>query len=411
MADFHQNGVIATIHKLGSRPVEEIEAEIHAWSRRRPVSLLLPSLYSELSGPALPRIVEELAHVPYLDSIVVPIGRATRSEFEHAIAFFDRLPQPVKLLWLEGPGFLELIDDLRSAGLPTGEPGKGRACWLSLGYILAEGRAQTIALHDADILTYERELLARLVYPIVSPSIDYDFCKGFYARFGAKLYGRVTRLLMFPLLRALAIVFGSHPYLDYLSSFRYPLAGEFALDASLARVLRVPYHWGLEIGVLSEVFRNHSIRRICQSEVLHRYDHKHQEMSAEDSAAGLHRMAVDVSTHLLRTMAQVGIPLDEGRMHSLLAVFRRTAQDAVATYWADAAIDGLAFDRHEEEQAVDTFVAAIRAATAAYSADPVGPLNLPNWTRVSAARPKVYARLLELVRADGGALHERASDA
>lgn len=404
MSDFHQAGIIATIHRLRERPLEELDREILTWSEETPVGLLVPSLFSELQGPALPAIVKQLAEVPYLDTIVIPVGRASADEFEEAKRFFSVLPQRTVLLWIEGPRIQQLLEDFSSAGLPIGEPGKGRALWLALGYFLAENRCHTIALHDADILTYSRELVARLVYPLVSRQIDFDFCKGYYARVSDRLHGRVTRMLVFPLLRALEIVIGNHPYIRYLASFRYPLAGEFALDASLANVIRIPSNWGVEVGVLSEIYRNRSTRRICQAEILNSYDHKHQVVSENDPSAGLHRMAIDIVTHLLQTLSQTGISFDEGALRSLLTVYRRTAEDFVAIYFADATIDGLRYDRHSEEALLGVFIGAIRTAIERFRADPIGQPDLPNWIRVRAAIEDVGDRLVDIARSDGGIL-------
>lgn len=404
MSDFHQAGIIATIHRLCERPIEELDREILTWSEETPVGLLVPSLFSELQGPALPAIVKQLAEVPYLDTIVIPVGRASADEFEEAKRFFSVLPQRTVLLWVEGPRIQQLLEDFKSAGLPIGEPGKGRALWLALGYFLAENRCHTIALHDADILTYSRELVARLVYPLVSRQIDFDFCKGYYARVSDRLHGRVTRMLVFPLLRALEIVIGNHPYIRYLASFRYPLAGEFALDASLANVIRIPSNWGVEVGVLSEIYRNRSTRRICQAEILDSYDHKHQVVSESDPSAGLHRMAIDIVTHLLQTLSQTGISFDEGALRSLLTVYRRTAEDFVAIYFADATIDGLKYDRHSEEALLGVFIGAIRTAIDRFRMDPIGQPDLPNWIRVRAAIEDVGDRLVDIARSDGGIL-------
>ena len=60
MADFHQNGIITTLHRLGERPIDALEAELRRFGRRRPMSLVLPCLYSELEGDALPAIVDQL---------------------------------------------------------------------------------------------------------------------------------------------------------------------------------------------------------------------------------------------------------------------------------------------------------------------------------------------------------------
>ena len=48
MADFHQNGIVATLHKLGDRSLEDLEAELTGYAENSPMALVLPALYSEL---------------------------------------------------------------------------------------------------------------------------------------------------------------------------------------------------------------------------------------------------------------------------------------------------------------------------------------------------------------------------
>ena len=67
-------------------------------------------------------------------------------------------------------------------------------------------------------------------------------------------------------------------FLEYLDSFRYILAGEFALSLDLAQRLRIPADWGLEMGVLSEVHRNIALHRVAQVDIAKIYEHKHQEV-------------------------------------------------------------------------------------------------------------------------------------
>ena len=118
-------------------------------------------------------------------------------------------------------------------------PGKGRACWLAIGYVLAEERAAYIAFQDADVVNFSRAMLARLVLPAVEPTVDFDFVKAYYARVSDRLHGRVTRLLLTPLLAAFTRLIGQDPYIRYLSSFRYALSGEFAVK-SRPRVAHAP---------------------------------------------------------------------------------------------------------------------------------------------------------------------------
>jgi glucosyl-3-phosphoglycerate synthase len=255
-------------------------------------------------------------------------------------------------------------------------------------------------LHDCDIRTYNRELLARLVYPVAHPSLGFDFCKGYYARVTTQLNGRVMRLLLTPILRAFRSILGSQPFLIYMDTFRYPLAGEFALDVDLLRRVRIPYDWALEIGVLAEIFRNASPRAICQSELCDNYDHKHQELSPRDADKGLNKMAVDITRSFLSRMAAEGIKIDAGLLDTLLSAYMRQAEDSLRFYAADAAANGLHFPRHEEERAVSTFSHAIHHAAKAFLKDPLWTPLLSNWNRVLSALPNFLDDMNEAVRLD-----------
>jgi glucosyl-3-phosphoglycerate synthase len=271
---------------------------------------------------------------------------------------------------------------------------------MAYGYVLACARAHIIALHDCDIINYSREILARLCYPVADLRIDYVFSKGYYARVTDRMHGRVTRLLITPIVRSLERVVGHHPFLSYLNSFRYPLAGEFCMYADMARVNRIPGDWGLEIGVLAEVYRNYSTKRVCQVDLADNYEHKHQILSPDDPAKGLMRMTVDISKTLFRTLAAEGVVLSEGVLRTLLAQYVRSAEDMITRHHADARINGLLFDRHAEEEAVHAFARGIRLASESFLADPLGAPLIPNWNRVVAAIPDINRRLYEAVEAD-----------
>jgi len=208
------------------------------------------------------------------------------------------------------------------------------------------------------------------------------------------------RLMMTPLLRSLLGLIGPHPFLIYMDTFRYPLAGEFSLDLDLIRRNRIPADWGLEVGLLADVFRNSAAKSICQAELCENYDHKHQELSVRDPEKGLNKMAVDVAKSLFRTMAAEGIKLDSGLFDTLLSAYVRKAEDTLRYYAADAAINGLEFDRHQEEVAVTMFVRSIRAAARAFLDDPLGAPLIPNWNRVHSALPSFLDELNAAVKAD-----------
>lgn len=405
MADFHQTGAISTLHRLGRSDLGRLEREILSYSDDRPVALVLPSLYTELRGPALKGIVEALQSVPYLCQVVVSLsGSASREQYDEMRRLFQdirtRDHERPTLVWNQGPRVSALLDKLREEGLDPGEDGKGRATWLAYGYVLATHRARVIALHDCDILDYRTELLARLVYPTANPNLNYEFAKGYYSRVTDQLHGRVSRLFMTPLLHSMRSVIGVQPLLDYLDSFRYPLAGECSMTTDLVRANRIPSDWGLEVGVLAEVYRNCSLKRVCQVELVENYDHKHQDLSEHDASRGLHRMVRDIAGSLIRNLASYGIEFDAGFLNTITAAYVRTAQDAIARHSDDAALNGLSFDRHAEEVAVETFSRALRAAGLDFVRDPMGAPQIPNWSRVVSALPGFLDELREAVEED-----------
>jgi glucosyl-3-phosphoglycerate synthase len=397
MSDFHQFGPVTALPRLRQRPAADLDQQVMRFTARFPVALVIPMVPAELDQPALAGILDELVQVPYLESLLVSINRATEADYRRTIQYFSRYPGRLTVLWSESPALQTVLDNLTAAGLNVGEPGKGRACWLALGYLLAEGRAEYFAFHDADVVDYRREMLARLVLPAVDPTMDYDFVKGYYARFSNRLNGRVTRLLLAPLLTGLTRLLGDHPYLHYLSSFRYALAGEFAIQSDLAMRMRLPCDWGLEIVTLFEAMRHRAPYRMCQVELTDCYEHKHRQLSDDDPEAGLHRMSRDVTKHLLRTLAAAGVVLTDGILRSLLAAYQREAEDAVADSYAVAMINGLDYDRHQEELHLQTFLRALRASIDEFLQDPVGVPLVPNWARVWSGVPDAGAQLLNAV--------------
>ncbi len=393
MSDFYQAGSISTLHRLGEPDISRTEAELKSFARERPMVLVLPCLHTEIHGPGLRRIHEALREVSYLHRVIVSVsGTESGEEFKAVCRFFRDLPE-VTCIWGSGPTVGELLEGLKPHGLDAGPDGKGRAVWIGAGYALAAGEGHGLVFHDCDVLTYDRELLARLCFPIIHPNLDYDFCKGYYGRATDRLHGRVTRLFLSPLLRSLMRTLGRLPLLEFLESFRYPLAGEFALKLGLVRQVRIPSDWGLEIGMLAEVFRNASPQRVCQVELCDHYDHRHRALSREDPSKGLHRMVIDIATSLFRNLASVGVQFDAGFLNTACATYLREAQHAVGAYADDALINGLLFDQHDEEVMIETFVAALRGAGLAFVRDPWGAPPIPNWHRVIAAQPHFLADL------------------
>jgi len=402
MADFYQTGLVTTLHRLRDNGFERLERELERFSETSPIALVLPALYSEFENPAMRRIIGDLAGARYLSRIVVTLTRATEAEFRHARSLFRGFPQQVTFLWIDSERIQNLFRLLDQRGLTAGADGKGRSCWLSYGYLLAAGDCDVIALHDCDIVNYDRQMLARLCYPVANPNLSFEFCKGFYARVTDRMHGRVTRLFMTPLVRAMEDMAPQATFLKFLGSFRYPLAGEFAMKAALARVNRIPGDWGLEVGMLAEVFRNCAAARVCQVDLADNYEHKHQDLSAEDRTRGLRRMALDVAKTLFRTIAGEGVVFTRDHFRTLEVRYVRMAEDTIARYYADAMLNGLKFDRHSEELAVATFARSLREAAEEFIAEPLSATLIPNWNRVAAAIPEFFDLLLEAAAIDNG---------
>ena len=401
IADFHQNGVISTLHNISNRSFEELESELIEFSKERPIELILPSLYSEIEGPALKNIVKILSNNKFLNHITIGLDKANKTQFQDAKIFFKDLKVPHSVIWNDGPRMKSLDNQLSEQGLAPKEPGKGKNVWYCMGYILARDQARSIAIHDCDILTYNKELLARLIYPVANPLFDYEFCKGYYPRLGNnKLNGRVTRLLVTPLLKTFKKVLGHRDYIEFIDVFRYPLAGEFSFRSRLLKELRIPSDWGLEIGILSEMQRNQASNRICQVDISDAYDHKHQELSQADKTKGLSKMSIDISKTLIRKLAAQGDTFTSNTLRTIKATYYRTALDLLEIYNNDAKINGLSLDINEEEIAIELFSNNIIIAGQEFLENPNENPLIPNWNRVQNAIPDFKDNFIQAVKDD-----------
>lgn len=400
MSDFFQNGVITTLHNLTDQPVEELEKRIKSFSNRRPIALIMPSLYSELDGPALPKIIDELVKVPYLSEIVIGLDGASKEEFESAKKFFSRLPQHHRVIWHRGPQMQQLLNLLDEQALFRAGEGKGRNVWMCLGYLLASNKARVFAIHDCDILTYQRSLLARLVFPIANPALNYRFCKGYYSRLSDRLNGRVTRLFITPLIRSLKKILGQIDYLDFIDSFRYALSGEIAISSDVAIQLRLPTDWGLEIVTMNEIYHTYAKNQMCQVDILDHYDHKHQSLSEDNPSVGLAKMSIDIAKSFYRVLAGMGVIFSDQFFRTIKATYLRTALDFIEKYSADAEINGLYYDRHAEEKTIEVFIRSIIIGGDQFLANPMELPLIPSWNRIMSALPNFPQHLYEAVEKD-----------
>ena len=401
MGDFSQNGVISTLHDFGTKSTSVIESELLKFSEQRKMELILPCLYSELEGTALPKIVEEISKTKYLDHIIIGLDKANETQAKKAWKFFKKLKTTFSILWNDGPKLKKLDQELKKNNLAPSELGKGRNVWYCIGMSIARDTARSVALHDCDIKTYDRRMLAKLFYPVVNPLFNFEFCKGYYPRIAnGKMNGRVARLLVFPLLTALEKTIGPSSYLEFMKSFKYPLAGEFSFRRNVLPELRISSDWGIEVGILSEMQRSFSPQNICQVDLADTYDHKHQVLSSDDETKGLSRMSIDIIKTFIKKLATQGNTFSREKFRSLKATYYRSALDLIDIYRSDAYMNGLKFDSHTEEKAVELFAVNIMKAGEAFVLNPMDTPFIPTWSRVKSAIPDFLGRLEKVVNED-----------
>jgi glucosyl-3-phosphoglycerate synthase len=305
-------------------------------------AVVVPMTEREYAGLAAERVLSELERVDP-GRVVVPLqAPADRvASFESWLHEFDL---DLTVLWCDGDRMASLLDE---AGL-NGNGGKGRDVWLGLGVALA-GEASSVVVHDADTKTYSKADVPRLLFPL---DHGFEFSKGFYARVeNGRLYGRLFRLFYAPLVRALSDAHDA-PILDYLASFRYALAGEFAATTELASRLRLQRSWGLEVGTLGEAFDYAGFEGSAQVD-LGDYEHDHR---AVGGPTGLSTMSESVGDALLRAVSDHGVDPDYDELPDR---YRRAASSFVRGYGVDAAFNGLDYDRIDELDQVESYADAV----------------------------------------------------
>ncbi|MDJ0574156.1 MAG: glucosyl-3-phosphoglycerate synthase [Xenococcaceae cyanobacterium MO_234.B1] len=397
--DYKQE-LITTIHDFGCN-LDLLEEEITKLSEQSPTAVLIPALYEELERPALTNICHHLKDCSFIKKVIICLYAETREQYEKAVHFFSVLPQPTYVIWENGARVTNLLERIRDRGLDLLPlKGKGRAVWLGLG--VASLQAEAIALHDADIITYDKSYPLKLLYPLLEKEFGIAFNKAYYARLSNScpqmMNGRVVRLFVTPLLSALTEIFGYRQYLRYLTAYRYPLSGEFALTSDLALNTRIPGNWGLEIGLLAEVYRSIAEKRIAQID-LGVFDHKHQKVG-NSSQEGLRKMCRDILRSILRTLTETErVIISRDLIHALKVKFRREAQDYTRQYFVDARFNRLAYDRHQEEIITELFEEVITEAGELYFSDPSGA-QIPDWARALAVMPDLREQLRDATIAD-----------
>jgi glucosyl-3-phosphoglycerate synthase len=382
---------IANIHDFYS-DFESMSTHLLGLKEKFPSGIIIPIFGNDVKSPGLNKIISEINQCTYLSKVFIALSARGPGDYEEALRLSRSFKVPCDVIWCNKPEVLTVFEELKGKGLDVTElSGKGKDVWTAMG--IASLDLFAFAVHDADIVSYTKMLPTKMLYPLIEPKLDFFFSKGYYARINPdtrKLYGRIHRLFINPLLEVLQEKLRYSKFLTYLQSFSYPLAGEIALYSDLATHLRVPSDWGLELGLLSEVYRNASYGRICQVD-LGFYDHRHKEIDSN----GLLKTAEDSLETLLRTLTETeNVDISEPFLTSLQVAYRRLAQDKIRQYHADATCNRLDFDRHEEEANMDSLCSVILSGGKKYLKNPIRT-QLPDWLRAMAAMPNIRERLRE----------------
>ena len=388
--DFQQ-GLITTIHEYGIS--KNLLKELNKKLKNRPTAILIPCLYEEFERPALKDIKEVLKDLNGLNELVIALSAKSKEQAKAAKAFFDSMPFPVHIQWTNSPSVIELLKSQEKNGLELlGTPGKGWAVWQGIG--VATRRSEVVALFDADIRTFSNLYPSKMILPLLDDSFGISYVKAFYSRLSLEtneLQGRATRLFVGPLLDSLEQLVGNGPFLQYLQSFRYPLAGEFAFTKDLAMNLRIPCDWGLEIGLLSEVYRNVRTSKIAQVD-LGLFDHKHKTIGKTEKE-GLQRMCTEILSSVLRgLMEHQAQTLTSTQLSTLEVLYKRVGEDRVKQFGLDSAVNKIPYDRHEEELSVHKFANLLKPATQNFLKNPATQ-QLPSWSRVLSCENKLQENL------------------
>jgi len=215
------------------------------------ISLALPALNEEATVAHVIRTLRRalMERVPLLDEIVLIDSRS----IDHTREIAERMGVPVFV-------HQELLPELGERA------GKGEALWKSL----MATRGDILAWVDTDIVNMH----PRFVYGILGPLLQdhrVQFVKGFYRRplrVGDQLQagggGRVTELTARPLLNL---------FYPELSGIIQPLSGEYAGRRSMLEQLPFFSGYGVETGLLIDVFERAGLEAIAQVDLLERIHH------------------------------------------------------------------------------------------------------------------------------------------
>ena len=186
--------------------------------------------------------------------------------------------------------------------------------------------------------------------------------------------GRVTRLLVLPLIHAFMEVQGRTHLLEHLEGFRYPLSGEFCADLETLSSYGMPRGWGLEMCLLCEVFQHLATNELCQVDLGFNFEHRHRSVSNSPSSnaiiTGLVASATEVASTLAAHVVDGSTAEENAKLlNDVIGRYRQIASEWVPRYQHDALLNGLRYDLADEQRAVQVFTAALADAFQIHDGD------------------------------------------
>lgn len=278
MSDFFQSNQITTLQYL--RPNIQLEEEVKKSQRK--LVVVVPCLISHYKTGILRKLLECIKTISYISEIVIILNGSDielKSQDFYLTQSIENNKIPINILLCEGLG-------------------KGRAIKMGFDYVYQRYKNSAILITlDADFQSFSKEYFLRLVYPIAV--LEGQANKGYYARFSqTTLNGRLTRLLVFPMLYAIQEQCPTSDLNRWLLSFRYPLSGDVALASEILPHLKLEGNWAYDLSLLCSLFQYKDDISIYQTDLIDNYEHLHRDLSG-DRQSGLIEAFEDISNYLM----------------------------------------------------------------------------------------------------------------
>jgi glucosyl-3-phosphoglycerate synthase len=323
MSDFFQSKSITTLQSLCINA--QMESELIASDKK--IVVVVPCSIRHFRLGTLHQLIEQLQAITFLHSIVVVLSGPEAETEKNKNEPFQSLGYRHDLITV----------------LCASEPGKGRALKVGFNYVYQQHHDNAVVVTlDADLQSFNADFLLKLAYPVAV--FGGHFNTGYYVRYSNnKLDGRLTRLLVFPMLYAMSAQDPGNELLQWLLAFRYPLSGDVALSSQLLPKLVLADHWAYDVSLLNSVYRWQQKLDVYQTELSENYEHLHRSVE-KDGELGLMEVSRDIVGYLLTAFTP-----DRSR---LAADYHQLARQYCEKYRKLALFNGLTYSQEAEDDLI-----------------------------------------------------------